>query len=120
MKIGELVDEGNMGDQLILDKTLNYLNIEKYISLWEGRIFGMVFMVEIFNKMNAKSTIWHNHKWEVQLRSMQILFHMMYKYVKCVLVPTKKISTFSNGGKCGDLEINIKEQMATIPPLNAT
>jgi hypothetical protein len=104
-KIGELVDEGKMGDQLILDKTLNCPNIEKCISLWEGRIFGMAFIVEIFNKVNAKSTIWHNHKWEVQLRSMQILLHMMYKYVKFVLVPTKKISTFSNGGKYGHLEI---------------
>lgn len=63
-------------------------------------------MVEILNKVNAKSIIWHNHKWEVQLRSMQILFHTMYKYVKFVLVPTKKISTFWNGGKCGHLKIN--------------
>jgi hypothetical protein len=105
-KIGKLVNEGKMGDQLILDKTLNCPNIEKYISLWERRIFGMAFMVEIFNKVNAKSTIWHNHKWEVQLRSVKILLRMMYKYVKFVLVPNKKISTFSNGGKCEHLEIN--------------
>jgi hypothetical protein len=37
---------------------------------------------------------------------MQILFRMMFRYVKFVLILMKKIFTFFNGGKCGHLEIN--------------
>lgn len=38
-KIGELVDEGKVGDQLILDKTINCPNIENYTSPFEKEEF---------------------------------------------------------------------------------
>jgi hypothetical protein len=57
MKIGKLVDERKVGDRLILDKTINCISIKEYISLWEGRFFGMAFMVEKPDKMNVKLII---------------------------------------------------------------
>jgi hypothetical protein len=78
---------------MIFDKIVACSSIEEYISLWKGRVFGTTFMVEISDKMNAKLTNWCNHRWEVQPRSMQVLLHTMYMYVKFVFVPMK-ISTF--------------------------
>jgi len=98
-KMGELVNEGKVGDRMIFDKIVACSSIEDYISLWKGRVFGTTFMVEISDKMNAKLTNWCN------LGQRKFCFTRCTCMWSLCLFQWRSLHS-QNGGRCGHLEIN--------------